>query len=282
MATAMTDSAQAATQVNEPIDRRRRLYRTNAIVLKRRDYAEADRLLTVFTPELGKLVLLAKGVRKTLSRKAGHVELFTHSTFLVARGRTWDLVTQAETLESFVGLRGDLLRLAYAYYVAELLDGFTEEHDAHPPLFRLLHETLVRLASLDQAALPLVVRYYEMRLLSLAGYQPQLFHCVECRELLEPVTNYMSFADGGVLCPRHGEGKVGTEPLALGLFKALRFIQASQWEQVARLSLGQGLHNDLERLLQGYIIYQLERNVRSAAFIKALREQVAQAQVVTN
>jgi DNA repair protein RecO (recombination protein O) len=274
---AMSHSTDATSQANELSDRRQRLYRTNAIVLKRRDYAEADRLLTVFTPELGKLVLLAKGVRKTLSRKAGHVELFTHSTFLVARGRTWDLVTQAETLEPFVGLRGDLLRLAFAYYVAELLDGFTEERDAHPPLFRLLRETLVRLASLDQAPLPLAVRYYEMRLLSLAGYQPQLFHCVECRELLEPVTNYMSFADGGVLCPRHGEGKVGTEALALGLFKALRFVQASEWEQVARLNLGQGLHRDLERLLQGYIIYQLERNVRSVAFIKDLREQVAQA-----
>lgn len=278
----MTHRDQPTQQTHEPADRRQRLYRTDAIVLKRRDYAEADRLLTVFTPELGKLVLLAKGVRKTLSRKAGHVELFTHSNFLVARGRTWDLVTQAETIEPFVGLREDLLRLALAYYVVELLDGFTEEHDAHPPLFTLLHETLVRLASLDQASLPLAVRYYEMRLLSLAGYQPQLFDCVECREPLQPVTNYMSFADGGVLCPRHGEGRVGTEPLALGLFKALRFIQSSPWEQVARLNLGQGLHNDLERLLQGYIIYQLERNVRSVAFIQVLREQVSRSQPVAD
>ncbi len=278
----MTQSAQETQQANEPSDRRQRLYRTPVIVLKRRDYAEADRLLTVFTPELGKLVLLAKGVRKTLSRKSGHVELFTYSNFLVARGRTWDLVTQAETIEPFVGLRGDLLRLAYAYYVTELLDGFTEERDSHPPLFRLLLETLARLASLDETSLPLAVRYYEMRLLSLAGYQPQLFHCVECRKLLEPVTNYISFVDGGMLCPRHGEGKVGTEPLDLSLFKVLRFIQSSEWEQVARLNLGLGLHNDLERLLQGYIIYQLERNVRSAAFIKVLREQVSQAQVVAS
>ena len=86
-------------------ERRQRLYRTEAIVLKRRDFGEADRLLTVFTPEHGKLVLLAKGVRKTKSRKAGHVELFTHGTWLVARGRTWDLVTQADTIEPFVGLR---------------------------------------------------------------------------------------------------------------------------------------------------------------------------------
>lgn len=260
--------------MTDPSDRRQRLYRTEAIVLKRRDYGEADRLLTVFTPERGKLVLLAKGVRKTLSRKAGHIELFTHSTFLVAKGRTWDQVTQAEMIEPFVALREDLLRTSYAYYAAELLDSFTQEHDAQPPLFRLLLETLGRLGRVDLALAPLLARFYELRLLALAGYQPQLFHCVECQERLEPVTNYISFSDGGVFCPRHGEGRPGAEPLPLRLFKALRFIQTSEWETVARLSLSDGLEADLERLLQGYIIYQLERNVRSAAFIRILREQL--------
>lgn len=260
--------------MTDPSERRQRLYRTEAIVLRRRDYGEADRLLTVFTPDRGKLVLLAKGVRKTLSRKAGHVELFTHGMYLVARGRTWDLISQAETVEPYTGLRADLMRTSYAYYVTELLDSFTQEHDAQPPLFRLLAETLARLSTIDLSLAPLLARFYELRLLALAGYQPQLFYCVECQERLEPVTNYMSFVDGGVLCPRHGEGRPGADPLPLPLFKALRFIQTSEWETVARLSLSNGLQADLERLVQGYIIYQLERNVRSAAFIKLLREQV--------
>jgi DNA repair protein RecO (recombination protein O) len=113
--------------VSDQAERRQRLYRSEAIVLKRRDYGEADRLLTVFTPNHGKLVLLGKGVRKTHSRKAGHVELFTLSTLLIAKARTWDLVTQAETIETYLPLRGSLLRTSYAYYVAELLDGFTQE-----------------------------------------------------------------------------------------------------------------------------------------------------------
>lgn len=255
-------------------EHRQRLYRTDAIVLKRRDCGEADRLLTVFTPDRGKLVLLAKGVRKTLSRKAGHVELFTHSTFLVAKGRTWDLVTQAETVEPYLPLRKSLLRASYAYYVAELLDGFTQENDAHPPMFALLRDTLSRLAASNEQALPLVARFYDLRLLALAGYQPQLFTCVVCQAVLEPVTNYFSIVEGGVLCPKHGEGRVDAEALPLPLFKALRFIQSREWEQVAQLNLGVGLHAELERLLYGYIVYQLERNVRSAAFLRTIREQV--------
>jgi DNA repair protein RecO (recombination protein O) len=253
-------------------ERRLRLYRIDAVVLKRRDYGEADRLLTVFSAQHGKLVLLAKGVRKTRSRKAGHVELLTHATLLVAKARTWDLVTQAETVESFMALREDLLRMAQAYYVAELIDGFTEQNDPHPAMFVLLLETLGRLAVAEGDRLALAVRFYELRLLALAGYQPELFRCVECQDELQPVTNYFSYAEGGALCPRHGEGRAGAEPLNLPLFKALRFMQTRDWDAVARLNLSAGLSDELERLLQGYIVYHLERGLRSPAFIRNVRE----------
>jgi DNA repair protein RecO (recombination protein O) len=106
--------------------RRERLYRTEAIVIKRSDFFEADRLLTLYTPKLGKIRAIAKGVRKPTSRKSGHVELFTHSQLLIAKGRNLDIVTQAETVHAFRSLREDLLRTTYAFYGAELLDLFVE------------------------------------------------------------------------------------------------------------------------------------------------------------
>jgi DNA repair protein RecO (recombination protein O) len=119
-----------------------RLYRTEAIVLRRSDFGEADRLLTLYTPEWGKLRVIAKGVRKPTSRKSGHLELFTHSRLLVAKGRNLDIVTQAETLHSFRALREDLLRTGWAYYAAELLDRFVEEGIEDRPLFNLFLATL--------------------------------------------------------------------------------------------------------------------------------------------
>ena len=90
-------------------NRRQRLYRVSAIVLKRRDQGEADRLLTVFTRDRGKLTLLAKGVRRQASRKAGHIEPFTQVDLLVAKGKSLDLVTQAETVAAHRALpRGSL------------------------------------------------------------------------------------------------------------------------------------------------------------------------------
>ena len=106
---------------------RERVYRTEAVVLRHSDFGEADRLLTVFTPYMGKLRLLAKGVRKPGSRKAGHLDLFTRTQLLVARGRNLDIITQAQTIEPYLPLRRDLWRMSHGCYAAELLDSFSEE-----------------------------------------------------------------------------------------------------------------------------------------------------------
>jgi len=255
---------------------RDRLYRTEAIVLKRRDQGEADRVLTVFTPDMGKLQLLAKGVRKPTSRKAGHVELFSHSLFLVAKGATWGIVTQAETVHGFRPIREDLLRTGYSYYIAELVDRFTQEEDDNRPLFELLLATLSWLGSAQD--LPLLARFFEIHLLGLVGYRPQLFQCVRCREEIRPVDNSWSMAEGGVLCPlccqqvgnSSGNGGTRSEPLSLNTLKVLRFLQTREWETCSKLRLSPAMHADLEALLHRYIIYQLERNLNSVAFLRTV------------
>src|SRR5215470_16029827 len=96
-------------------DMRERVYRIEAVIVRRSDFGEADRLLTIITPQ-GKRRVVAKGARKTNSRLAGHIELFTHTTLLLAVGRNLDIVTQSAILHSFDRLRGDLRRIGAAYY----------------------------------------------------------------------------------------------------------------------------------------------------------------------
>jgi DNA repair protein RecO (recombination protein O) len=250
---------------------RERLYRTDGLILHHSDFGEADRLLTVFTPRLGRLRLLAKGARKVTSRKAGHVEPFTYVHLLVARGRSLDIVSQVETLESFRPLREDLERASQAYYLAELISSFIEEGDENPLLFDLALATLARLCESHDRLLAL--RFFELRCLGLVGYQPQLYFCVDCRTQLEPVTNYFYPPSGGVLCPRHGEAVQGAEPLAMPTFKVLRYIQTQPWEQVKGLRLKPETHFDLEAILQRYIVYVLERRLKSVDFIYRLRRE---------
>src|SRR5262249_13674755 len=178
---------------------RERVYRTEAVIIRRSDFGEADRLVTLFTPQ-GKRRVVAKGARKTNSRLAGHIELFTHTTLLLAVGRNLDIVTQSAVLHSFDRLRGDLQRIGAAYYAAELIDRLTAEEDENRSAFALLVATL---AALDTTRnVDLVLRFYELHLLGYQGYRPQIYHCAACQEPLTEEADRFSLTAGGVLCPR--------------------------------------------------------------------------------
>lgn len=125
--------------------RRPHVYTTDALILKRMDYGEADRILTLFTPGRGKIKAIAKGARRTTSRIAGHVELFTRSQLQLSAGRDLEIVTQGESREHFPHLRAGLWHATTAFYLAELIDKFTDEHNEYAGLYTLLIESLRRL-----------------------------------------------------------------------------------------------------------------------------------------
>jgi DNA repair protein RecO (recombination protein O) len=246
-------------------------YRTEAIVLRRRDFGEADRLLTLFSREYGKIRAIAKGARKPQSRKTGHVELFMRTRFLIAQGRNLDIVTQAEMVEGYNRLRDDLVRTTYASYAVELLDRFTAEEDRNAQLYDLLSDTLRWLARSNN--LLLAARYYELHLLSLLGYRPQLFQCVNCGESIEEQDQYFSAELGGLLCPNCRQVDVKARPISAPAVKVLRFLQSRQWAAAQNLHLRRELHTELEEVMYHYLTYILERNLKSADFLNRLRRE---------
>ena len=149
-----------------------RLYKTEAIILRQRKLGEADRILTLYTPTLGKIDAKAKGVRKTTSRLSGHLQPLSRCVVQMAQGHTADVITGVETLESFRDLHENLERLSRGLYAAELTDRMTVEHVHSFPIFRLMMDTLERL---DKGANgDTTLRYFEMRLLDQAGFRPEL------------------------------------------------------------------------------------------------------------
>lgn len=248
---------------------RERTFRTEAIVLRRKDFGEADRLLTLFTPDAGKIQAIAKGVRKLKSRKAGHLELYTRANLLLARGRDMDIITQAETVEAYRPLREELLRSTYGSYCVELLDKFTPDGAENKPLYELLAQALGWLA--EARDLALTTRYYELQLLGMAGYQPELFRCVIKGEMIKAEDQFFDPGEGGVLCPRCGDGHPGAFPISLNALKVLRFMQTNSYASLRDLKLGAGVQAEVERLTQHAITYYLERQLKSVEFLKQVR-----------
>jgi DNA repair protein RecO (recombination protein O) len=246
-----------------------RSFRLEAVVLRHSDWGEADRLLNLFTLEMGKVRAIAKGVRKLRSRKAGHLEPFTHVNLLLARGRDMPLITQADTVEAFLAVRENLLLSTHAYYVVELLDRFTYEEGENRALFYLLVDTLGRLT---QDNIPdRAVRFFELRLLDLVGFRPQLFKCLMCGEEIKAQDQYFSAEQGGVLCPLCGPKVREARPITMNVLRYLRHFQRSNWNEAARAPLEDGLNRELEMVLQYYITYLLERGLNTPAFLRRVR-----------
>ena len=261
-----------------------RLYRTEGIVIHRRSQGEADRVLRLCTPA-GKIDVLAKGARKLRSRKAGHIELFSRSSFVLSRvPNYWDIISQAETIELHPRLRSDLLRGTYARYAVELLDRFFAEGHGGTALFDLLNHTLSWLCRADDDGLDLIARFYEQHLLGLAGFRPELFRCVGEHEMSQPLRvqgpkdHRRAFGfdpeRGGALCPdcyqadRRAPSVLALSPPALHLLQA---CQRSSYSDLAPRGISNGIQRELERAMRHYVTYHLGHDVRSSVFLRQIK-----------
>ncbi len=244
--------------------------KVEAVVLRHSDWGEADRLLGLFTREHGKLKAVAKGARKVRSRKAGHLEPFTRVALVLARGRDFWIVTQADTVDAYLPLREDLVRTSYAGYVMELQDRFTYEEGENRSLYNLLVDTLHRLSDGDDPFINL--RYYEIRLLDHLGFRPQLQVCVQGGEEIRAEDQYFSAREGGVLCPRHGRNAPESRPISVEALRFLRHFQRSSYAEAHRAQVSQPVQQEMEALIQYYLTYLLERGLNTPHFIREMKK----------
>jgi DNA repair protein RecO (recombination protein O) len=256
--------------------REARSLRVEAIVLKHSDFGEADRLLTLYTREQGKLRALAKGARKPRSRKGGHIEPFSEVSLQLGKGSSLYIVSQAEARDTHAALSENLVALGYASYVVELLDKFTYDGDENRGLFRLLRETLGRLGQSAEAEL--AVRYYEVRLLDLLGFRPELQQCLNCGKQIQAEDQYFSIQKGGVLCPECGRREPGADPISMPALKYLRHFQRSSYADATRAQMPPSVKLELETLMDHYLTYLLERALNSPRFLRRVRAAAQKAE----
>lgn len=241
--------------------------RAEAVVLKAIDYGETDKILTLYTSSLGKVHAVAKGVRRVTSRMGGHLDLFTHASVLMVHGRNMEIVTQGQAIHTFPHLRETLAPLGKACYVVELADRFTEDANPNPELFKALVQALVRV---DADTTPdLALCLFQLQLLALSGYRPQLHRCVTCDTGIAPGANAFDPALGGVICPACAPAQRVALPISDMALKLLRNLQ-TRGEAMLSLTVPPRALNEAETVLSLYIQHLLERRPKSAAFLDTL------------
>ncbi len=246
------------------------LYKTEGIVLKSYNLKEADRILVIYTKDHGKINCVAKGVRRNQSKLRGFTQFLTYADFVLYPGKSLDTITQCEPKEMFAEIKGDLERWAVANFLVELLLPVIQEKQVQESLFYEFLTALHLVSNLKEPRLGAI--FFTVRLLQLSGYQPQLTSCASCysREIGEKDL-YLSGALGGILC----EGCRYLDPKALKVQKG----EIAIWQRlsnmeaklISRLKLSPFMEEKLIRALFYYYQYQIEKQLKTPAFLNHLR-----------
>ena len=246
-----------------------RLYRCDAIVLARMDFGEADRILTLYSRQHGKMRVIAKGARRPLSRLGPHLEYFSRSRLMLARGRELDVVTGAETEDAHLAIRDDLDAFGHASHMVEILARLTQDRQENAAVFDLLGSSLRLLA--DGVDAFHVTRHYELALLTLLGYRPELYTCMECREPLGQAAHPFAVGMGGFVCERCRGQAPGARAVSIDAQKYLRALARGGLGATVRLQIDSPLRDELEGVLGGYLRHIAERDLGS---LRVLREMI--------
>lgn len=247
-----------------------RLYRSQGVIIKRIDVGEADRIVTILTPD-GKIEASARGVRKTTSKLAGHLELLSLCQLQLARGRSRDVITQSVAIERFVPLQRELVRMAAGYYVAELTDVLIGDEDAASPAFKALTDSLQALCIASHV--DMVVHWYTLALCDAIGYRPQLVNCAVCGSMLDQTADHWSHTQGGMLCGDCHRSDPHAVRISIALFKLLRFVQREPLMQVIHVGQSADVHAHAYQLMRHWIRRVYDRPLRAADFFDDVRRQ---------
>lgn len=154
-------------------------HKTTGIVLKSAPFSEADKRLVIYTRKLGKIHALAKGARKMKSRLGGRLDTLNVCSLYLARGRTFYIVSQCETLEVFAALKKEYEKMHLAMHCAKILDAFTPMEEPQKNLFDLMLHLLLCLNG-GHENLAALLCFFQFKLLAFSGYRPRFEHCVRC------------------------------------------------------------------------------------------------------
>lgn len=246
---------------------------TEALVLRRFDFGETSQIARLFTRDLGRLGVIAKGIKRPGPDLRGPMDLFALADIEIRLRRRSDLhlLVRYRVRTGFSGLRARLDRLWTAFYASEVLREGTRDLDPDPALFHLTRRMLATLEHATPAEVPVLTAWFELRFLDQAGFRPSLDHCVQCGRTA-PTPRKVRFAPyrGGVVCQscaaaRPVELVTMSAPLRASLS---RLLEADDPEALADVELGRAEHRLLRGLFPRLLEGVLEKELKSASFLR--------------
>ncbi|NSL50296.1 DNA repair protein RecO [Calidifontibacillus erzurumensis] len=242
------------------------LRKVEGIVIRTTDYGETNKIVILFTREMGKIGVMARGAKKPQSRLTPVSQLFIYGHFLVQIGSGLGTLQQGEIISSFRNLSEDLYKAAYAAYLVELTDKLTEEKKTNPYLFELLYQTLYFMnEGLD---IEILTSIYEMKMLSLAGIHPKLDGCASCSNTEGKFA--FSIREGGFICHRCYHKDPNHMRISEAALKLLRLFYFFDLKRLGKISVKDTTKKEIKAVISALYDEYSGLNLKSKRFLTQL------------
>lgn len=251
------------------------ILKTEGIVLKYTNLGEADKILTILTRSSGKIKAIAKGCRKPKSSLLSSSEVFVFSELVLYKGTNFYHITQAVTRETFYNIRKDLLRLSYATYFTELAETVSDEELPNERLFLLLAKTLYYLST-GEIPMGLLHLSYQLKLMDISGYRPNLAKCAICKKAHEDYKRF-SVEMGGVICEDCSSDRKFGKPsdafkLSQGATEAFKFLLDTEISRLNTKKIDNTIFNEIDKITRSFTQMHLDKRFKSLEFLDAIKD----------
>jgi DNA repair protein RecO (recombination protein O) len=239
------------------------LYKVEGIIIRTNDYGESNKIITLYSKEMGKVAVMARGAKKPKSRLSSISQIFTYGQFLIQKGSGLGVLNQGEIISTYKYIRSDIFKTAYAAYMIELLDKLTEDGKPSVSLFSFLHTTLTHL---NNGVDPDVLLYiFELRMLRIAGISPEVNCCTNCNATEGEFS--FSIEEGGFLCHRC----VHIDPYHIRMSTAtariIRLLYLVDIHRLGKISLKEGTKQNLKIIISAYFEKYSGIHLKSKKFL---------------
>jgi DNA repair protein RecO (recombination protein O) len=243
------------------------LQKVEGIIIRTNAYGETNKIITMFTRELGKVGVMARGARKPSSRLASVSQIFTYGSFLIQIGAGLGTLQQGESLSSMKHIKSDIIATAYASYVVELTDKGLEDRKANPYLFELLYQTLNYMnEGLDLEILTMI---YEIKMLGVIGLYPHLNSCVNCG-ITEGRFSF-SIGGGGLLCHQCQEKDIYRLQISAATVRLLRLFHTFDMNRLGNISVKEETKIELKNVISRFYEEYSGLMLKSKRFLNQLQ-----------
>lgn len=244
-------------------------FESEALVLKQFDLGESDRIITFYTRNMGKVRAVARGVRKPKSKISGLVLPFSYNRVTFYRGRSLDRINHIESIYFFSSLREDLDLMAYASYMAELVEKVGMEDQANELLFSLLLTSFHQLIQVDKDNLEYVELIFNLRLLKILGFAPRLLNCVHCGSSVDTARkNYFDIRQGGIVCSTCHSVEKELTGESLQIMKKI----LGGFDSALKLKISERARQELVKLISSFLLYHLDLRLKSLDFLHMIKD----------